>query len=107
MTTITADQADEILEASWGDPGDEAGDFTFVTTIEDGARRWAKSITIVVSDSDGAFWGLSYDRGLTEEQPNEYPWKPYGGPTDVELTRLYAHTVTTVKYRTKPAEVKA
>lgn len=104
MTTITADQADEILEASWGDPGDEAGDFTFVTTIEGGARRWAQSVTIVVSDSDGAFWGLSYDQGLTEEQPNEYPWRDGGS---CELTRLYAHTITKTVYRTKPAEVKA
>lgn len=104
MTAVTAAQADEILEASECDPGEQAGDFTYVTTIEGKPRRWMQGITIVVSDQDGAYWGLSYDSGLTEEQPNEYPWRNSGS---CELTRLYPHTVTTVKYRTKPAEVNA
>jgi hypothetical protein len=104
MRTITADQAEEILEASYGDPGDEAGDFTYVTTTAAAPRRWAQGITIVVSDSEGEFWGLSYDRGLTEEQPNEYPWRDGGS---CELTRMYPHTITKTVYRTKPQEVNA
>lgn len=104
MPTITSDQAEEILEASYGDPGDEAGDFTYVTTTKASARRWAQSITIVVSDPDGAYWGLAYDRGLTEEQPNEYPWRDGG---TCELTRLYPHTITKVVYKTRAAEVSA
>lgn len=104
MPTITANQADEILEASESDPGGTAGDFTYVTTIEGGQRRWMQGVTVVVSDPTGAFWGLDYDRGLTEEQPNEYPWRNGGA---AELRRLYAHTVTKVVYRTKPAEVPA
>lgn len=104
MPTITADQAEEILEASYGDPGDEAGDFTYITTKKAGARRWAQSVTIVVSDTAGAHWGLTYDEGLTEEQPNEYPWRDGG---TCELTRLYPHTITRTEYRTKLAEENA
>lgn len=106
MTTITADQADEILEVSWGAPGDQVDDdFTYVTTIRGSQRRWMQQITIVVSDKDGAFWGLTYDKGLTENQDSEYPWRPYSGRKDVELTRLYPHQVTTTVYKTRPAEV--
>lgn len=105
LKTITADQADEILEASWGTPGDEATDgFTFVATMKGDQRRWLQAVTIVVSDSEGAFWGLDYDRGLTENQDSTYPWRSFGR-RDVELTRLYPHTVTKTVYRTKPAEV--
>lgn len=103
IRTVTADQADEILEASWGKPGETVDDLTYVATIEGDQRRWMQSITVVVSDSEGAFWGLDYDRGLTENQDSHYPWKGYGARTDVELTRLYAHTITKVVYRTKPA----
>lgn len=101
--TITADQADEILDASYGEPGEIVDGFTFIATIEGDQRRWMQGITIVVSDSEDVFWGLDYDRGLTENQENHYPWQGYGGRTDVELTRLYPHTITTTTYRTKPA----
>lgn len=108
MTTITADQADEILDASYCKPGEQVDNFTYVATIEGDQRRWAQGITIVVSDPDGAFWGLDYDRGLTENQDSEYPWRPsYGSRTDVELTRLYPHTITRVVYRTQPAKEAA
>ncbi len=60
-----------------------------------------QSITIVVVDDDAATWGLPYDRGLTEEQPNEYPWRDKGSAT---LVRLYPHTITKTVYRTKPQE---
>ena len=104
MPTITADQADEILDASYGRPGETVDGFTYVTTIEGDQRRWVQGVTIVVSDADGAFWGLEYDRGLTENQDSCYPWRDYASRTDVELTRLYPHTITRVEYRTKPAE---
>ncbi len=68
--SITADQADEILDASYGSPGKTIGNYTYVTTIEADQRRWMQEITIVVSDSDGAFWGLDYDRGMTENKEN-------------------------------------
>lgn len=100
--TITADQADEILDLSYGAPGEKADDLTYVTTMEGDQRRWMQGITIVMSDPDGAFWGLDYDRGLTENQDSHYPWQgSWGGERkDVELTRLYPHTITTVEYRT-------
>ena len=105
--TITADQADEILDAADCDPGETAGDFTYITILESSQRRWMQGITIVVSDPDGNFWGLDYDRGLTEEQDNEYPWRGYGGPRDVDMRRLYAHQVVTTVYKTTPAAVTA
>lgn len=104
MTTITADQAEEILEAADCEPGEPAGDFTYVTTIKGDSRRWMQGIRVVVSDPDGAFWGLDYDRGLTEEQPNEYPWRNKESAT---LIRLYPHAITETVYRTKPQEVTA
>lgn len=100
---MTADQADEMLDLSYGRPGEKVDDFTYVATVEGDRRRWMQGITIVVSDPDGAFWGLEYDRGLTENQDSEYPWRGWGGDRkDVELNRLYPHTITTVEYRTKP-----
>ncbi len=104
MPTITADLADEILEASYAGPGETAGDYTIITVVKEDARRWMQGIRIIVSDPDGAFWGLSYDRGLTEEQPNEYPWRDSGS---YDLERLYAHTITKTVYRRTPAEVTA
>lgn len=105
MTTlkITADQADEILDASHGKPGEKIGAFTYVATIKGDQRRWMQGITIVISDQDGAFWGLDYDEGLTENQESYYPWRGYGARTDVELDRMYPHTITRTVYRRKPA----
>ncbi len=104
MPTISADLAEEILEASYADPGKTVGDYTIVAVVEEDARRWMQGITIVVSDPDGTFWGLTYDHGLTEDQPNEYPWRDSGS---YDLERLYPHTITKTVYRSTPAEVGA
>ena len=100
---ITADQADDLLDVSGGKPGETVDQLTYVTTIKGDQRRWMQGITIVVSDPDGAHWGLSYDHGLTENQDSEYPWRGYSGERkDVELTRMYAHTITKAVYRATP-----
>jgi len=102
--TISADLADEILDAFYGSPGETVENFTYVDTIEGDQRRWMQGVMIVMSDPDGAFWGLEYDRGLTENQESYYPWRGYSARTDAELVPLYPHTVTTVRYRRTPPD---
>lgn len=96
---ITTELADKILDLD--EPGETAGGLTYVTTISGTARRWMVSAMIVLRSDDGAHWGLGYDRGLTEEQPDEHPWR---NGSAVDLVRLYPHSVTRVVYRRTPPQ---
>lgn len=67
--------------------------------------RWHERYWMVPRDADDALWGLEYGVGLVEDVEDDLPWDGHPGP--LPLARLYPHTVTTVEYRTKPAEVAA
>lgn len=95
---IDPELAEELHES---EDGDTVLRWTRVTDIRGEARRWMERHTLVIKDADDRFWGLDYEVGLTEEQPNEYPWRGTGDEP-LALTRLYPHTVTTTDYRTKP-----
>lgn len=98
MTTIDPQHADELVYEA--DNGDTVGPWTRVAMEEGENRRWMQSRAIILTDADGAFWSLDYDHGLTEEQPDELPWRDPRGP--VELTRVYPHVVTSTTYSTAP-----
>ncbi len=102
MTTayIDPELAEDLYDS---DDGDMVAGWTRITDRRDGNRRWMEDHTLIITDADGLTWGLHYQVGLTEEQPNEYPWRD-GGAEPVALTRLYPHTVTHTVYRTTPPE---
>lgn len=64
----------EVEEATAGYKFDLDGEvFEFRGDSQGGDRRWHRRITCYFERvSDGTFWSLEYDRGLTEYQDNEY-----------------------------------
>lgn len=101
--TIDPEIAEELYES---DDGDQVGDWIRVADVEGDARRWMQTHTLVIRDDAGQHYGIRYQRGLTEEQPDEFPWGDrWNKPAEpIAMTRLYPHVVTVVKYRTRPAK---
>lgn len=110
MATITAAQAEELYSDGEGQHGDTVDDWTLVGESHDHPTRqsrWHQRYWLIVRDADGATWGLGFGIGLTEYQENDFPWEGWAGKPgtrELELTRLYPHTITRVEYRTRPAE---
>lgn len=96
-TTITAQHAEELHESR---DGDTVGPWTRVTEIAHEARRWMQGHSLILRDEDGAHWALTYDLGLTEEQPHEMPWR--NGVDPIQMTRVYPHEVTRIDWRITP-----
>lgn len=70
--TIPADLAREL---AYNGVGDAAEGFTVVAIEEGEARRWTRTMRLIVSrDSDGALFAGYYQEGLTEQQETE-PWE--------------------------------
>lgn len=104
MTTISAEHAEELADA---EEGEKVGPWTHVADQAGRSGRWRQARTLVIADEQGQHWGVNYAVGLTENQDHEFPWAGVPDDHQITLVRLFAHTVTTVKYRTKPAEVNA
>lgn len=58
-------------------------------TLETGEGRWHKHV-VALFECDGFYYGLKYDRGLTESQENEYYFQIPGKYEKVEL-RTYTY----------------
>lgn len=85
--------------------GGETGGWAWEANEEGDDRRWSRTNTLVIRRlSDDTLWGINYEEGLTENQENEYPWKPYSGtrPETVTAVRVYAYKVTVTEYRRTP-----
>jgi hypothetical protein len=104
MTTIDAATAESLAEDA---DGYTVNGWTRMTVKDGDTGRWRQHHTLVLRNEADEFWGLDYASGLTEYQDHEYPWRDVPDDEPLKLTRLYPHTVTTVEYRTKPAEVTA
>ncbi len=104
MTTIDAAAAEMLAFAK---DGTTENGWTKVTREQDEHSRWHRNYTLVLKDTAERFWGLLYSVGATEEQENEMPWVGLSDDEQIDLIRLYPHTVTTTVYKTKPAEVTA
>ncbi|MFI1195496.1 hypothetical protein ACH4T9_19875 [Micromonospora sp. NPDC020750] len=98
MTTIEPDHAEQLHED--GGAGATAGPWTWAGTQHVRQSRWHDIYWLVVRNEAGEHWGLSYRVGLTENQEHELPWEGADGP--LTLTRLHAHEVVRVEYRTTP-----
>jgi hypothetical protein len=87
------------------DDNNVAHGWVLLGSVPSRQSRWHEKYWMLLRDADDALWGLEYGVGLTEDQEDDLPWRDHAGP--LPLVRLYPHTVTTVEYRTKPAEVAA
>lgn len=96
--TITTEIAEMMLEDSYGPyPGDWFEGWRVVAKEEGGDRRWMRGVSIYLQHGeDGPFYVLKYDKGLTENQDNEYPWRASWGnkPEKVTIDRVYPTTKT-------------
>jgi hypothetical protein len=107
--TIRAAAAEELYADGEGEDGDTIDGWTLVGAAQghkERQSRWHQRYWLVVRDHEDAHWGVSYGLGLTEYQEHDFPWSSYSATatpdTMLPLTRLYPHTVTSVRYRTKP-----
>jgi hypothetical protein len=102
----------EIADALPGEtiePSDEVGGYRIIGAVSIGSGRWVENCRLILRrEADGALYGCSYARGLTERQPNEYPWdgakwnateERYTGGGTVSCYPMMAKTVTTTVYR--------
>ena len=112
MTTISAEHAKDLFHLYDDhaplpeDEQDHAHGWTVLGSSPSGRDgRWHERYWMLLRNEAGETYGVEYGVGLTEDQEDDYPWS--WGTSDIPLLRLYPHTVTTVKYRTKPAEVSA
>jgi hypothetical protein len=109
--TIKAADAAELYSDMEGRPGDTSGPWTLVINTEDAPHsrtsRWHEKYWLVVHNAEGDAYGLEYGIGLTENQEDYFPWEGVSDDLELPLTRLYAHTVTTVVYRREPAKAGA
>lgn len=109
---IRAAAAEELYCDGEGQDGDTADGWTLVGAAQEHKQRhsrWHQRYWLIVRDHEGNCWGVGYGLGLTECQENDLPWEgPYDHRTNADamlpLTRLYPHTITQVKYSTKPPE---
>ena len=96
--TITPEIADAMLEDSYGPyPGDWFESWRVVGREEGEDGRWMRNISIYLQHGeDGPFYVLEYDKGLTENQPSEYPWRDSwdNKPLSVTIDRVYQTTKT-------------
>lgn len=102
MNTISASDAAELYEA-----GGTAGPWTIVGATDSHysrQSRWHNRYWLVVRDGNGNDWGIEYGIGLTENQEHDLPWDDVPDDRQLPLVRLYPQEVTTVEYRTRPAE---
>ena len=110
MTMISAGEAADLYADGEGAHGDRVGAWTLVGQAQGNPHRqsrWHQRYWLIVKDERGDTYGLDFGFGLTENQDDDLPWDDVPDGTELPLTRLYPHTVTTVEYRTKPAEVTA
>jgi len=93
------------IDDSYQDDTNTAHNWVVLGSTPSRQSRWHERYWMVLRDADDALWGLEYGVGLVEDVEDDLPWDDARQP--MALTRLYPHTVTTVEYRTKPAEVAA
>ena len=108
--TISAADAAELYADGEGALGDTAGPWTLAGHAQEHPHRqsrWHQRHWLLLQDERGDTYGLDFGFGLTEYQEHDFPWDDAPDDRMLPLTRLYPHTVTTVKYRTKPAEETA
>lgn len=112
MTTISAAHAAALFALYWDngllpvkDQREAHGWIVLGSTPSGRDGRWHERFWMLLRNDAGEVYGVEYGVGLTEDQEDDHPWER--GQADLPLTRLHAHTVTTVEYRTKPAEVSA
>ena len=83
----------EILE----DPANESSElWIHVSNQEGDQRRWMRSWNMIVKRrSDGRFFAIHYEVGLTENQCSEYPWKPdwRDAPDSVDAIEVYPQPI--------------
>lgn len=106
LIKIPAWIAEELFESEGEvltDPTDESSElWSFVATREGDSRRWNKWMDLILTRrSDGKFFAIGYQLGLTENQPHEFPWRPdwRETPENVEAREVRPETVTKIVYR--------
>jgi hypothetical protein len=76
----------------------------FVEEVEGELSRWRQyRETIIKRLEDGTFWSIGYERALTDNCDNSFPWENWGGDglKDVDIYQVYPHEVTTRVWSTK------
>lgn len=105
MTETTQLASDLVEEMFWLDDGEFCADGIWTRVCEEAGEcsDWYQAMTLVLYFSyDNSFWGVDWDRGLTESQDHCYPWRD---ADTVTATRLWPkpHLVR-VWLTEKPAE---
>lgn len=76
--------------------------FVAVARKGEGGRRWTETMhTTIKSTVSGRFWQYEWERGLTENQENEYP--DFDEPTTLVEVEPYTKTITVTRYKRKAA----
>lgn len=91
------------------EPSDEFGGYRVIASVSLGSGRWTENCRLVLRrEEDDELFGCDFARGLTENQPHEYPWagakwsasdQCYIGGGTVSCYPVVARTVTTTTYR--------
>jgi hypothetical protein len=95
---IKSSIAEDLFDS---DDGDVVDGWTRVTDQEGDDGRWYRYHTLVVQDPTGRYWGIDYSMGLTENQDNDFPWKPdYQPPPEfIDIVEMYGLEITTTVWK--------
>lgn len=95
---------DYETETDLSEESEEVNGFRAVGGRHIDASRWmTRCILIFRRVSDGQLYGAAYQLGLTENQPNEYPWE-CGHTVECFPLWSYTKTITRIIYRSTPPE---
>jgi len=87
--------------------GAEVDGFRYVKDEDRDTGRWQSHHWMVLEEvASGDFYAIDYSEGLTENQSNDFPWRPdYDEPpATVEAFRVYPKLVTAVTFVKDPDE---
>jgi hypothetical protein len=89
MTETTKLYSAHVEEMFWLDDGETSADGLWTKVCEEAGDYgpWYQIMTLVIHrTADNSFWGVDWDRGLTESQDHCYPWRD---ADTVTATRLW------------------
>lgn len=85
---LTEQQVEDIVR-------ENSEEFTSFHEEECGARRWTETIIVYFQDKNNKLYSLNYERGLTENQEDEY------SEQDCQEVEEYEETIIVKKFRDK------